>query len=198
MQQAAALDGLTLDALSLTQDRGSAAEVDVGRGEVLQALVGAAVIVVLDESGDLRLELAWQIVVLEQDTVFQSLVPALDLALCLGMAGRAAGEGGRRRKITKGEAIAKQLVNKAASGDLRAMQMLHAIDKSQAMAAQAAERSATSEPVAPQPQLPQIDFSKLSNRELKAFQDVLEIIDRHEESPRDLPMPPADPGEPPR
>ncbi len=106
-------------------------------------------------------------------------------------------EGGRRRKITKAEAIAKQLVNKAASGDLRAMQMLQTIERLQLMAAQAAERSATSEPVAPQPQLPQIDFSKLSNRELKACQDVLDIIDRHQEPPPDLPMPPADPGEEP-
>ena len=65
MQQAAALDGALLDARALAEDGGAAIEVDVGRGEVLQALVGAAVVVVLDEVGDLRLELAWQIVVLE-------------------------------------------------------------------------------------------------------------------------------------
>lgn len=107
-------------------------------------------------------------------------------------------EGGRRRKITKGEAIAKQLVNKAASGDLRAIRELQTVERLQLMAAQAQERSATSEPVAPEPEYPPIDFSKLSNRELKAFQDVLEIIDRHQEPPQDLPMPPADPGEEPR
>jgi hypothetical protein len=36
-------------------------------------------------------------------------------------------ESGRRRSITKREAIAKQLVNKAASGDLRASKMLNDI-----------------------------------------------------------------------
>ena len=46
VQQAAALDGLSFDALPLAQDGGAAAEVDVGRGEVLQALVRAAVVVV--------------------------------------------------------------------------------------------------------------------------------------------------------
>jgi hypothetical protein len=33
-------------------------------------------------------------------------------------------ENGRRRKISKGEAVIKQLVNKAAAGDARAMRML--------------------------------------------------------------------------
>ena len=50
----------------------------------------AAVVVVVDEGLDLGLELAGQVVVLEQDAVLQGLVPALDLALGLGMAGRAA------------------------------------------------------------------------------------------------------------
>ena len=43
-----------------------------------------------DEAIDLRFEIAGQIVVLEQDAVLQRLVPALDLALGLGMEGRAA------------------------------------------------------------------------------------------------------------
>ena len=49
------------------------------------ALMVAAVIVVLDEGSDLGLEIAGQVVVLEQDAVLQGLVPALDLALGLGM-----------------------------------------------------------------------------------------------------------------
>ena len=65
-------------------------KIDVGRGQVLQALVGAAVVVVLDEGPDLRLEVAGQVVVLEQDAVLQRPVPALDLALGLRVAGRAA------------------------------------------------------------------------------------------------------------
>ncbi len=49
-----------------------------------------AVVVVVDESFDLRLEVARQVVVFQCDAVLQGLVPALDLALCLGVAGRAA------------------------------------------------------------------------------------------------------------
>ena len=40
-------------------------EVDIGRCEVLQALVVAAVIVVIDEAIDVRFQVAWQVVVLE-------------------------------------------------------------------------------------------------------------------------------------
>ena len=90
MQQAALLDGLPLDALALLRDRPPAAEVDVGRGEVIEALVDAAVVAVLDEGRDLRLELAGQGVVLERDAVLQRPVPALDLALRPRVARRAA------------------------------------------------------------------------------------------------------------
>ena len=54
VQQAAVLDGLSLDALALLQDGLTPAEVDVGGGEVVQALVDAAVVVVVDEGLDLR------------------------------------------------------------------------------------------------------------------------------------------------
>src|SRR3712207_8608784 len=90
MQQAPLLDGPALDAFALEQDRLSAAEVDVGRGEVIEALVVAAVVVVLDEGLDPRLELARQMVALEQDAVLQRPGPALDLALGLRVAGRSA------------------------------------------------------------------------------------------------------------
>ena len=50
----------------------------------------AGMVVVLDEGGDLPFEIAGQIVVFQQDAVLQGLVPALDLALRLGMIGRAA------------------------------------------------------------------------------------------------------------
>ena len=49
----------------------------------------AGVIVVLDEGADLGLEIAGQVVVFEQDAVLERLVPALDLALRLGMVRRA-------------------------------------------------------------------------------------------------------------
>ncbi len=63
--------------------------IDVGRGEVAQALVGTAVVAVLDEAADLFLQIPGQVVVLEQDAVLERLVPALDLALGLWMARRA-------------------------------------------------------------------------------------------------------------
>ena len=45
----------------------------------------SAVVVVIDEGIDLSLEIAGQIVVLEQDAILQRLVPARDLALGLRM-----------------------------------------------------------------------------------------------------------------
>ena len=67
-----------------------AAEVGIGGCHVTQALVVAPVVVVLDERLDLGFEIAGQEVVLEQDAVLEGLVPALDLALGLGMERRAA------------------------------------------------------------------------------------------------------------
>jgi hypothetical protein len=49
---ASLLGGSALDLLASFQDAGAASEADVGWREVLQALVVAAVIVVLDEAGD--------------------------------------------------------------------------------------------------------------------------------------------------
>ncbi len=81
VQQAALLDGPPLDAFALEEDRLSPAEVDVSWREVIQALVEAAVVVVLDEGRGLCLELAGQVVVPERDPVLQRLMPALDLSL---------------------------------------------------------------------------------------------------------------------
>ena len=87
--QASVLDGLSFDPFSFKQDGLAASEVDVGRGEIGDALVVSQVIVVGDEVADLGFEITRQIVVLEQDAVLQRLVPALDLALGLGMERRA-------------------------------------------------------------------------------------------------------------
>jgi hypothetical protein len=43
-------------------------------------------VVVLDKGGDLCLELRWKVMVLQQDAVLKSLMPALDLVLGLRMA----------------------------------------------------------------------------------------------------------------
>ena len=87
MLQAPMFDGLPFDAGPLAQDVGGSAEVGVRRRHVLQALVVSGMVVVLDEGPDLGLQVARQEVVLQQDAVLQGLMPALDLALGLGMTG---------------------------------------------------------------------------------------------------------------
>src|SRR5262247_100866 len=79
--QASAMDGLSFDPFSFQEDGLAAPEVDVGRCQVGDALVVSQMVVVGDEVADLGLELARQIVVLEQDAVLQRLMPSLDLAL---------------------------------------------------------------------------------------------------------------------
>ena len=53
VHQAAPLDGSSLDAFAVEQDGLAAAEVDVGRGQVAQALMVAVMIVMGDEGLDL-------------------------------------------------------------------------------------------------------------------------------------------------
>ena len=89
MLQAAILDGDSFDPFSFQQDGLGASEVDVSRGKIAQALVIAAMVVVIDECVDLGLEVAGQIIVLKQDAVLERLMPALDLALRLRVARRA-------------------------------------------------------------------------------------------------------------
>src|SRR6476661_8367012 len=72
MVQAPQFDGLSLDPLSLQQNGLAASEVDVGGREIVEALVIAPMIVVLDEGCDLGFEIAWQEVVFEQDAVSSS------------------------------------------------------------------------------------------------------------------------------
>ena len=62
-------EGLSLDAGAAAQDVGGPAEVDVGWCHILQALVIAGVVVVLDEGADLGLQVAGQELVLQQDAV---------------------------------------------------------------------------------------------------------------------------------
>ena len=85
MLQATVSDGVAFDPLTFGADGLSSAEVDIGRREVVDALMVAMVVVVFDEGTDLSFEISGQIVVVEQDAVLQGLMPALDLALRLGM-----------------------------------------------------------------------------------------------------------------
>ena len=83
MKQASRFDSLSFDPFSLSQDGLAAPVVDIGRGEVLQALVIAPVVVVVDKGVNLLPEITWQIVVFQQNAVLQGLVPSLDLTLGL-------------------------------------------------------------------------------------------------------------------
>ena len=91
MKQAALFDGFAFDPFPFQHDDVAAPEVDVGGCEIAEALVVAAMVVVLDERRDLPFEITRQEVVFQQDTEQQSLVPSFDLALSLGVAGRSAG-----------------------------------------------------------------------------------------------------------
>ena len=84
MLQATVCDGVAFDALTFCEDGLSSAEVDISRGQIVDALVTADMIVMFDEGGDLPLEIARQVIVVEQDTVLQGLMPALDLAVVWG------------------------------------------------------------------------------------------------------------------
>ena len=90
MLQAPIFESLSLDPFSSLDDGWCPAEVGIGGCDVVEALVVALVVVILDEDLDLLFEIAGQEVVLQQHTVFERLMPAFDLALGLGMEGRTA------------------------------------------------------------------------------------------------------------
>ena len=87
MVQAAVLDSQFLDLFSPFDDGGVTPEVSVGGCDVANALMVTLVVVMFDEGADLVFEIAGQIVVLQQDAVFQGLMPTLDLALGLRVMG---------------------------------------------------------------------------------------------------------------
>ena len=64
-------------------------EVGVSWSDVVDAFMVALVVIVIDESVDLVFEVAGQVIIFQQDPVFQRLMPALDLALCLRVIRRA-------------------------------------------------------------------------------------------------------------
>ncbi len=81
---------LSFDPFSLFQNGFVAAEVDVRRCDIVQALVVAPVIVMVDEGFDLSFEVAGQEVVFQQYAVLERLVPTLDFAQRLRMIWRTA------------------------------------------------------------------------------------------------------------
>ena len=58
MLQAPVFEGVSFDAPTFFEDLPTSAEVDIRRGQVLQALVIAMMIIVLDEVADLGFEIA--------------------------------------------------------------------------------------------------------------------------------------------
>jgi hypothetical protein len=68
MQQAAAGQGLSFDPLPFEQDRLTTSKVDVGGGEIAQALMSAGAIVVLHKGTDLRLQSARPAFTIERST----------------------------------------------------------------------------------------------------------------------------------
>ena len=62
--------------------------VDIGRGDIADALVIAAVVVVVHEAGDSCLESRWQLVDQELHLALEGAVIALDLTVGLGVVRR--------------------------------------------------------------------------------------------------------------
>ena len=85
VMQASAFDSLSFDSISLFQDGLAPSEVDIGRGQIIDTLVIAVVVVVIHEGFNAGLKSSGEEVVIQQDAVFQGLVPSFNLALSLGM-----------------------------------------------------------------------------------------------------------------
>ena len=73
MLQAAILDCLFLDLFPFSENVFVTSEVDVCRSDVVQALVITVVVVVIDEGTDLLLQIAWQVVVFQENPVLHGL-----------------------------------------------------------------------------------------------------------------------------
>ncbi len=71
------------DFLFAPEDSFGPTEVDIGGCQIEDALVVSVVVVMIDEFADGLFERSGYIVVFQQDTVLQGLVPSFDLALCL-------------------------------------------------------------------------------------------------------------------
>ena len=81
VMQAPGVDSLLFDPFSLFQDGLSPSEVDIGRGQIIDALVIAVGVVVIHEGFNAGLKISGEEVVFQQDAV----VPSFNLALGLGV-----------------------------------------------------------------------------------------------------------------
>ena len=85
VMQASGFDSLSFDPFSLFQDGLTPSEVDIGRGQIIDALVIAVVVVVIHEGFNVDLKISGEEVVFQQDAILQGLVPSFNLAPGLGM-----------------------------------------------------------------------------------------------------------------
>ena len=85
VMQAPGFDSLSFDLFSLFQDDLTPSEVGIGRGQIIDALVIAVVVVVIHEGFNAGLKISGEEVVFQQDAVLQSLMPSFNLALRLGL-----------------------------------------------------------------------------------------------------------------
>lgn len=88
VEQATVLDCQLLDFLPPFDDGSVASEVDIGGCQVADAFVISAVVVEIDDGVNLAFKMTRQVIILQQDAVFQRLVPAPDFALGLRMVWR--------------------------------------------------------------------------------------------------------------
>ena len=70
MEQATVLDCQFLDFLPPFDDGSVPSEVDIGGGQVTDAFVVSAIVVVIDEGADLAFEITRQVIVFQKDAVF--------------------------------------------------------------------------------------------------------------------------------
>ena len=81
MLQASILDCLFLDRFPFSENVFGTPEVDVRGSDVVQALVIAVIVVVIDKDTNLLLQVAWQVVVFQENAVLHGLVPAFDFTV---------------------------------------------------------------------------------------------------------------------
>ena len=87
MLHAPIFDSLSFDPFSLLDDGLRPAEGGIGRCDVVQALMIARMVVMLDERFDLSFETAGEEIIFQKDAIIECVMPALELTLRLACSG---------------------------------------------------------------------------------------------------------------
>ena len=103
-------------------------------------------------------------------------------------------EGGRTRKISKGEAAMTQLVNGAAKGNLGALRLLLDLERRREGAATLTSAGPPAEESRTNPERPRPDYSKMTTKELEILFEAAQIMEGKRERPPP-PVPPSGPEE---